>query len=103
YIVIGGLLDVAFLWALASAQSYVAIVIALVLLQFSSNLAQGPFQGYMPDLVPADQVGRASGLMGVMIILGSMAGVGIAAVGYYQLVAGSTPEVVRQTLFLPTV
>ena len=29
----------------------------LALLQFSSNFAQGPFQGYMPDLVPAPQVG----------------------------------------------
>ncbi len=28
-----------------------------LLLQFSSNFAQGPFQGYVPDLVPAPQVG----------------------------------------------
>jgi MFS family permease len=102
YIVIGGLLDLVFLWALASAQSYVAIVIALVLLQFSSNLAQGPFQGYVPDLVPAEQVGRASGLMGVMIIIGSVAGVAIAAIGYNQLAAGAAEETVRQTMFLPT-
>ena len=93
YIVIGGLLDVVFLWALANAETYVAVVIALVLLQFSSNFAQGPFQGYVPDLVPAKQVGRASGLMGVMIILGSMAGVGIAAIGYNQLSAGASAEV----------
>jgi MFS family permease len=102
YIVIGGLLDIVFLWALANAQSYVAIVIALVLLQFSSNFAQGPFQGYVPDLVPAQQVGRASGVMGIMIILGSMAGVGIAAIGYNQLAANATPEVVRETMFWPT-
>jgi MFS family permease len=102
YIVIGGLLDVVFLWALANAETYVAVVIALVLLQFSSNFAQGPFQGYVPDLVPAKQVGRASGLMGVMIILGSMAGVGIAAIGYNQLSAGASAEVVRQTMFWPT-
>src|SRR4051812_38678482 len=102
YIVIGSLLDVAFLWAVASANTFATIVIALVLLQFSSNFAQGPFQGYVPDLVPARQVGRASGLMGVMIILGSMAGVGIAAIGYNQLAAGSSAEVVRQTMFWPT-
>jgi hypothetical protein len=56
YIVVGGLLDVVFLWALANAETYVAVVVALVLLQFSSNFAQGPFQGYVPDLVPAQQV-----------------------------------------------
>jgi MFS family permease len=102
YIVIGGLLDIVFLWALANAQSYVAVVVALVLLQFSSNFAQGPFQGYVPDLVPAQQVGRASGLMGIMIILGSMAGVGIAAIGYNQLATGASAEVVRETMFWPT-
>ncbi|MDP8905574.1 MAG: MFS transporter [Chloroflexota bacterium] len=103
YIVIGTLLDLVFLWAVASADTYIAIVAALVLLQFSSNFAQGPFQGYVPDLVPAEQVGRASGLMGVMIILGSMVGVGLAAIGYVQLQAGAPADVVGQTLFWPTV
>ncbi|HYI22312.1 MAG TPA: MFS transporter [Candidatus Limnocylindrales bacterium] len=103
YIVIGSLLDVIFLWAVASAETYVAIVIALVLLQFSSNFAQGPFQGYVPDLVPARQVGRASALMGIMIILGGMAGVGIAAIGYLQLQPEMAEPAVREILFWPTV
>jgi len=103
FIVIGSLLDIVFLWALASSETFVAIVVALVLLQFASNFAQGPFQGYVPDLVPASQVGRASGLMGVMIVLGGMVGVGIAAIGYFQLQPGMSEEAVRQTLFLPTV
>ena len=81
YIVIGALLDVVFLAGIAFSQSYVAILAFLVLLQFSSNFAQGPFQGYVPDLVPARQVGLASGLMGVMIVLGQIAGVGIATLG----------------------
>ncbi len=103
FIVIGSLLDIAFLWAVASADSYLAVVLALVLLQFASNFAQGPFQGYVPDLVPARQVGRASGLMGVMIILGGMVGVGIAALGYLQLQPGMTEPAVRALLFWPTV
>jgi MFS family permease len=102
YIVIGGLLDLLFLWALASAQTYLAILLALVLLQFSSNLAQGPFQGYVPDLVPGRQVGRASALMGLMIILGGMAGVGIVALGYLQLTPAASEEAVRATFFWPT-
>ncbi|HWH24632.1 MAG TPA: MFS transporter [Candidatus Limnocylindria bacterium] len=103
FIVIGTLLDVAFLWAVASADTYLSIVLALVLLQFSSNFAQGPFQGYVPDLVPARQVGLASGLMGVMIIVGSMAGVGIAYLGYVQLEVGMSAESVRAAYFWPTV
>jgi MFS family permease len=102
FILIGGLLDVVFLWAVAAADTYLAIVVALVLLQFSSNFAQGPFQGYVPDLVPAKQVGRASGLMGVMIIFGGMVGVGIAALGYLQLPQGASEPVVRDLLFWPT-
>jgi MFS family permease len=103
FIVIGSILDVIFLWAVAAADTYIALVLALVLLQFASNFAQGPFQGYVPDLVPARQVGRASGLMGVMIIFGGIVGVGIAAVGYLQLQPGMTEPQVRALLFWPTV
>ncbi|MFN2483661.1 MAG: MFS transporter [Candidatus Limnocylindria bacterium] len=81
YIVIGALLDVVFLLGIASSQSYLSLLAFLVLLQCSSNFAQGPFQGYVPDLVPARQVGLASGLMGAMIVLGQIAGVGIGSLG----------------------
>ena len=57
------------------------LLVFMVLLQFSSNFAQGPFQGYVPDLVPAKQVGLASGLMGLMLVLGRIAGVGIGTIG----------------------
>jgi MFS family permease len=81
YIVIGAVLDVVFLLGIATSQDFVALVAFYFLLQLSSNLAQGPFQGYVPDLVPARQVGLASGLMGTMIVLGTIAGVGIATLG----------------------
>jgi MFS family permease len=81
YILIGTLLDLVFLFGLATSQTYIALVAFYFLLQLSSNAAQGPFQGYVPDLVPAKQVGLASGLMGTMIVLGTIAGVGIATVG----------------------
>ena len=103
FIIIGGVLDLVFLWAVASADTYLAVVFALVLLQFSSNFAQGPFQGYVPDLVPARQVGLASGLMGIMIIFGGVTGVGIAGLGYLQLETGMAEPAVRAILFWPTV
>jgi MFS family permease len=81
YIVVGSLLDVVFLAGLAFNNDFVAMVAFYFLLQVSSNFAQGPFQGYVPDLVPAKQVGTASGLMGLMLTLGTIAGVGIATVG----------------------
>ncbi len=81
YIVIGSLLDVVFLAGIAFNNDFVSLLAFYFLLQVSSNFAQGPFQGYVPDLVPAQQVGTASGLMGLMLTLGTIAGVGIATLG----------------------
>ena len=110
YILIGSLLDVVFLWGIASANEFIVILAFVVLLQCSSNFAQGPFQGYVPDLVPQKQVGIASGLMGLMIILGQVVGVAIATIGVAQL--GSNPfppgtaeagDFARQAFFWPTI
>ncbi len=79
YIVIGSVLDVVFLLGIASSSTVPAIAAFVVLLQVSSNFAQGPFQGYVPDLVPAHQVGIASSLVGLFSVLGNVAGFGIAA------------------------
>jgi MFS family permease len=81
YIVAGTLLDIVFLAGIAFNNDFVAMVAFYFLLQVSSNFAQGPFQGYVPDLVPARQVGIASGLMGLMLTLGTIVGVGVATLG----------------------
>ena len=80
YIFIGSVLDLVFLIAIALSQDLLAIAVFVALLQFSANFAQGPFQGYVPDLVPAPQVGLASALVGVMQILGNVAGFVIAGI-----------------------
>ena len=49
-------------------------------LQFSSNVAQGPYQGLVPDLVAERQVGVASGLVGVMRIVGLIGGIAVMAI-----------------------
>ena len=81
YILVGTLLDMVFLslaaWAFM-AGSYWAFMGAVVLLQFSSNLAQGPYQGYVPDLVPTSQVGVASGLLGAAQMAGQLGGPALA-------------------------
>ncbi|HEY6058283.1 MAG TPA: MFS transporter [Candidatus Limnocylindrales bacterium] len=82
YIAIGATLDVVFLIGIATSQSFLALLAFLLLLQFSSNFAQGPFQGYVPDLVPEAQVGIASGLMGLMSVLGLIGGTIILSLGY---------------------
>ena len=80
YIFIGAALDVVFLWGVATSNTLPAVAAFVTMLQFSSNFAQGPFQGYVPDLVPAKQVGLASGLMGLMAALGNVVGYAVSAV-----------------------
>jgi MFS family permease len=82
YIAIGASLDVVFLVGIATGQTYLSVFAFLVLLQLSSNFAQGPFQGYVPDLVPDAQVGLASSLVGLMSVLGVIGGAMIGAIGY---------------------
>ena len=81
YILAGTLMDLVFLsfaaWAFWN-ESYWAFVAAVALLQFSSNFAQGPYQGYVPDLVPGRQVGIASGMLGAANIAGNLIGPGLA-------------------------
>ena len=74
YIVIGTLLDVVFLVAIANAQTVFALAVFVLLLSFGTNIARGPFQGYVPDLVPTKQVGMASALVGLMQVLGNVTG-----------------------------
>jgi MFS family permease len=80
YIFIGSVLDVVFLIGIAFSQELIAIAAFVALLQFSSNFAQGPFQGYVPDLVPGPQVGLASALVGLMQILGNVTGFVVAGI-----------------------
>src|SRR5947208_15861839 len=74
YIVFGSLLDVAFLVAIATSNSVLGMALWIMLLAVSTNIARGPFQGYVPDLVPAKQVGMASALVGLMQVLGNVIG-----------------------------
>ncbi|HLA17079.1 MAG TPA: MFS transporter [Candidatus Limnocylindrales bacterium] len=89
FILFGAIFDVVFIFALINSQTLLAFAAAYLFLQLSSNLAQGPFQGYVPDLVPERQVTVASGLLGLMRMTGLLGGVFIvssgAATGDYGL------------------
>ena len=80
FIVVGSLLDVVFLVGIANGNSLLAIGAFVMLLTLSTNIARGPFQGYVPDLVAESQVGMASALVGMMQILGNVTGLILANV-----------------------
>ncbi len=74
YIVIGSLLDLVFLFGIATSNSVLMLGVFAALLAFSTNIARGPFQGYVPDLIHPRQVGMASAMVGLMQILGNVTG-----------------------------
>ncbi|MFC2029649.1 MFS transporter [Chloroflexota bacterium] len=51
------------------SAAYAVLLVGIVLWQASSNVSQGALQGLIPDLVPTDQRGRASGVKSVMELL----------------------------------
>jgi MFS family permease len=61
-ILIGTIGDVVFLAMLGWAGGIWGVFIGFMLLQVFSNIAQGPLQGLLPDVVPADKIGIASGI-----------------------------------------
>ncbi len=69
YIVGGTAFDAIFLLALAFSGSYAMLLVAYILLQISSNLAHGPYQGYIPDLIPQAKRGAVSGVARFMEIV----------------------------------
>ena len=62
------------LLVLATANNYPQIVIGYGWIQFFFNAAGAAFAGIIPDVVPAQDFGRASGFLATMVQLGSGAG-----------------------------
>ncbi len=84
FIVAGASFDALFLIGIATANSFLAIAAFVTLLALSTNVARGPFQGYVPDLVPPRQVGLASAMVGLMQVFGNVLGFALAAVATSQ-------------------
>ncbi len=80
FVLAGGILNAVALLLLARAPAFALFVVAYWFVQFANNLGGSAYSGLLPDLVPADQRGHASGYMGVMIQLGT--GIGALIVGY---------------------
>jgi MFS family permease len=82
FIVAGTIFNLLFLTFIGLAGSYWLLFAALLMLQFSLNVAHGALQGLIPDLVPKEQRGTASGVKGLIEIIGAI----VASLGAGYLV-----------------
>jgi MFS family permease len=82
----GAVLIAASLFLLALAPTLWVLLMGVILIQFSSNILQGPWQALIPDLVPEGQRGTASSLKAVMdiiatVVAGAVAGILLGTTG----------------------
>jgi Na+/melibiose symporter-like transporter len=73
FILLGGMLALLLIPGIGLAGSYAAIFVIYCLLQVSTNTAQGPYQAFIPELVPDRKRGLASGVKTLFEILGGVA------------------------------
>lgn len=72
-IVLGTAFDFLFLFLIGWAGGLLWLFIGYLGLQFSSNIAHGPMQGLLPDKVPDEQMGAASGIKNLLDMTGLVA------------------------------
>ena len=78
--VAGTLLTIPGLLILMAANNYLEIVIGYAIIQFFFNAAGAAYAGIIPDVVPAQQIGKASGFLATMTQLGIGGGLGLTGV-----------------------
>jgi MFS family permease len=74
YMMGGTVLVILCLYMIALAPVFGLVVAGLLLIQFASNVVQGPWQALIPDQVPEAQRGQASGLKAMLDILAFVVG-----------------------------
>lgn len=79
FILFGGVLVVISLMFMALMalffRQWWLLLVSYLFLQLADNIAQGAYQGFIPDNVPNNRRGRASGAMGIAQLIGNVAGV----------------------------
>ena len=78
WLMLGSATTVGAMLVLAHPSQYHVIVLGYILLQIGDDVAQGPYSSLIPGLVPIDQRGRASGIMGFLQLSAQIIGALVA-------------------------
>ena len=92
YILIGGIIAIVIIPGIGLAGGFAAMFAVYCLLQLSTNTAQGPFQAFIPDLVPHGKRGTASGVKALLEIVGGVILVYLASLSMDRYYAGEGSE-----------
>ena len=82
WMVAGTALNIIGLGLLALSTNQLTFIAAYLVVQLSNNAAGAAYTGVIPDVVRAEDRGRASGLLGTMNQLGTVVGVGLVGVTF---------------------
>lgn len=84
-IVVFSVLNAVALLLLMAASSFWLLLLAYLAVQILNNAAGAAFNAVVPDVVPQEEFGRQSGILGVMVQLGIVASlgtyIGLSAIG----------------------
>jgi len=72
YILIGSIIALLIMPGIGLAGSFAAIFAVYCLLQIASNTAQGPYQAFIPEFVPENKHGVASGVKALLEVVGGV-------------------------------
>jgi Na+/melibiose symporter-like transporter len=78
YVALGGSLAIVGMAGLGVPAGLIVFVAGYTVVQVGSTIAQAAYQAMLPDRVPYEQRGTASGFLGLMVILGSVGSLGVA-------------------------
>jgi MFS family permease len=101
--VFGSLLTIPGLVVLMLATNYPEVLVGYVIIQFFFNAAGAAYAGIIPDVVPAQEVGKASGFLATMTQLGIGAGLGVTGAMNGSHAAYAVMGAVALASLIPTV
>ena len=99
----GTVLTLPGLLILMAANNYPEIVVGYAIIQFFFNAAGAAYAGIIPDVVPAQQVGKASGFLATMTQLGIGGGLAVTSLLSHNRVIYLVMGAVAALCLIPTV
>lgn len=88
YVLAGGIIALLVLPGIGLAGSFAAIFAVYCLLQAATNTAQGPYQAFIPECVPENKHGVASGVKALLEVVGGVSLVYLASIFMDRYSAG---------------